>query len=132
MLSSVVLPQPEWPMIETNSPLSIAERDVAQHLGLERAADEGLVDMVELEVGRHLPVLSVGSGAAGDDGRDRGDDAVEHEADEADVNERDDDVADQRGVPRVPDEEADADAADEHLGRDDREPGQPDADAQAR
>ena len=56
---------------------------------------------------------------------------VEHEADDADVEERDDDVADERGVPRIPDEEADADAAGQHLRRDDREPGQADADAQA-
>ena len=63
---------------------------------------------------------------------DDGDDAVEHEADQADVDERQDDVADARGVPRVPDEEADADAADQHFGRDDGEPGQADADAQAR
>ena len=38
MLSSVDLPQPEWPMIETYSPFSIVERDVVQHLGLGRAA----------------------------------------------------------------------------------------------
>ena len=37
----------------------------------------------------------------------------------------------QRGVPRIPDEEADADAADQHLGRDDGEPGQANADAKA-
>ena len=62
---------------------------------------------------------------------DQRDDAVEHEADHADVDQRDDDVGDARGVPRVPDEEADADAADQHLGRDDGEPGQADADPQA-
>jgi hypothetical protein len=31
MLSRVDLPQPEWPMIETNSPLLDAQVDVAQH-----------------------------------------------------------------------------------------------------
>ncbi len=35
-------------------------------------------------------------------------------------------------VPRVPDEEADADAAGQHFGGDDGEPGQADADPQAR
>ena len=60
------------------------------------------------------------------------DQPVEHEADQADVDEGHDDVGDAGGVPRVPDEEADADAADQHLGRDDGEPGQADADAQAR
>ena len=52
-LSSVDLPQPEWPMIETNSPLSMVERDVLQHLGATAAAVEVLVDMVELEIGGH-------------------------------------------------------------------------------
>jgi hypothetical protein len=33
MLSSVDLPQPEWPMIETYSPALDVEVDVAQHLG---------------------------------------------------------------------------------------------------
>ena len=31
--SSVDLPQPEWPMMETNSPWSMVEVDVLQHLG---------------------------------------------------------------------------------------------------
>ena len=61
--------------------------------------------------------------------RDR---AVEQQADEADVEQRQDDVADARAVPRVPDEEPDPDSADQHLARDDREPREPDADAQAR
>src|SRR6266849_11042381 len=74
--------------------------------------------------------LSVGGGAAGDDGGEAGHDAVEHEADQADIDQRQDDLADMRGVPGIPDEEADADAADQHFGGYDREPGQPDADAQ--
>ena len=61
-----------------------------------------------------------------------GDDTVEHEADEADVDKRDDDVGEARRIPGVPDEEADADAAGQHLGGDDREPREADADAQAR
>src|SRR3954463_7078867 len=74
--------------------------------------------------------LLVGGGAVGDGGGDAGNDAIEHEADYADIDEGQDDLDDMRGVPRVPDEEADADAADQHLGRDDGEPGQADADAQ--
>ena len=60
------------------------------------------------------------------------DEAIEDEADHADVDERHDDVGEARGVPRVPDEEADADAAGQHLGGDDREPGEADADTQPR
>src|SRR6266540_4021262 len=72
----------------------------------------------------------VGGGAAGDDRGDAGHDAVEHEADQPDIDQRQDDLADMRGVPGIPDEEADTDAADQHLGRHDREPGEADADAQ--
>ena len=49
MLSRVDLPQPEWPMMETYSPLLDADGDVGQHLGLLRAADEGFVDVVDLQ-----------------------------------------------------------------------------------
>src|SRR5262245_66517588 len=54
---------------------------------------------------------------------------VEHETDDADVDQRHDDVGEPRGVPRVPDEEADADAARQHLRRHDGQPRQADADA---
>jgi hypothetical protein len=56
MLSSVDLPQPEWPMMETYSPLLDRHRDVGEHLGLLRAAGEGLVDVIDLEIGAHRPV----------------------------------------------------------------------------
>src|SRR5262249_48680407 len=74
---------------------------------------------------------SVGSGAVGDEPGDASDETIEQESDQPDVDERDDDVGEARGVPGVPDEEADADAAGQHFGRDDGEPGQPDPDAQA-
>ncbi len=64
-----------------------AERDVLENLGLVRAAGEFLVDVVDQQVVRH-DAISVGGGAAGDDVRDRGHHAVEHEADQTDVNQR--------------------------------------------
>ncbi|MGY3109399.1 hypothetical protein ACVWW7_006026 [Bradyrhizobium sp. LM6.9] len=67
-----------------------------------------------------------------DDLADARDQTVEHEADDADIEQRQDDLADMRGIPRVPDEEADADAADQHFRGHDREPGQADADAKPR
>src|SRR3954462_12976789 len=69
-------------------------------------------------------------GAAGDEICDRGDDAIKNEADDADIDQRQNDLADVRGIPRVPDEETDANTADQHFRRDDGEPGQPNADAQ--
>src|SRR5947209_11829275 len=74
---------------------------------------------------------SVRRRAARHNGSDRRHDTVEDEADDAHVNQRENDLADVRGIPGVPDEKADADAADQHFGRDDRKPGKPDADAQA-
>src|ERR1700704_65731 len=54
---------------------------------------------------------------------------LEREADDADREDRDDDVLDVEVVPFIPDPEADADAAREHLRRDDHQPR--DADRQA-
>src|SRR5436190_17624089 len=58
---------------------------------------------------------------------DERDQTIEDEADDADVDERHDDVGEARGVPGVPDEEADANAAREHLRGDDGEPRETDA-----
>ena len=73
---------------------------------------------------------SVGGGAARDEGPDQGNEPVEDEADDADVDKGDDDVGKVRAVPGIPDEEADADPAGQHLGRHDGEPGEADRDAQ--
>ncbi len=55
MLSNVVLPQPEWPMIETYSPFSTVQIDVLEHFALLRAAAEDLVDVIDLEIGQVSP-----------------------------------------------------------------------------
>ena len=57
MLSSVDLPQPEWPMMETYSPFSIVRLISLQHFGRGIAAGEGLVDVVELQIGLHDMIL---------------------------------------------------------------------------
>src|SRR4051794_31819406 len=51
---------------------------------------------------------------------------VEQHADDPDHEDGDDDIGDREVVPLVPDEVADAGAADEHFGRDDHEPGDAD------
>ena len=48
MLSSVVLPQPEWPMMETNSPFSMPSVMSLSTSVSAVAADEGLVDVIDL------------------------------------------------------------------------------------
>ena len=98
------MPQPEWPMIETNSPLSTVSETSLQHLGAGAAAFEGLVDEFEREIAlghgvaspQALAVPRVTSAA------DERDDAVEDEADDADIDERHDDVADAATSSRRP------------------------------
>ena len=57
MLSSVDLPQPEWPMIETYSPFSIVRlmSFSTSVVALPRVKD--LVDVVELQIGLHEILL---------------------------------------------------------------------------
>src|SRR3546814_15400623 len=59
---------------------------------------------------------------------DPADQTVEREADKADPDERDDGVGEERAVVAVPDEEADAGAALDHFGRDNRQPAHADTD----
>jgi len=54
MLSKVDLPQPEWPMIETYSPLLDGQRDVLEHLADDAAAKEALVEVVDLKIAGHV------------------------------------------------------------------------------
>src|SRR3984893_17674705 len=57
---------------------------------------------------------------------------VEQHADDADQENRHDDIGDREVIPLVPDKVADAGAADQHLGGDDHEPGNADRDPHAR
>src|ERR1044071_7409908 len=61
-----------------------------------------------------------------DHAREARQDLVEQHADDADQENGDDDIGDREVVPLVPDEVADAGAADKRLARDDHEPGDAD------
>src|SRR3981189_1809808 len=67
-----------------------------------------------------------------DHAREARQDLVEQHADDADQQDRDDDIGDREIIPLVPDEVADAGAADQHLGGDDDEPGDADRDPHPR
>src|SRR5580692_9586572 len=67
-----------------------------------------------------------------DHAREARKDLVEQHADDADQENGDDDVGDREVVPLVPDEVADAGAADQHLGGDDHQPGDADRNPHAR
>src|SRR3954453_6101127 len=69
------------------------------------------------------------SGAIAEPSREQHQRLLERQADDADGEDGDDDVLDLEVVPFVPDPEPYADAAGEHLRRDDHQPG--DADRQA-
>src|SRR5262245_59687681 len=68
----------------------------------------------------------------GDHARKPREDLVEQHADNADRQDRDDDIGDRKVVPLVPDEVTDAGTADEHFGGDDNEPGDADGNTHAR
>ena len=104
------------------------DRDVAQHLGFLGAASKRLVDVIDLQIGHGrgspqfdaVPRVTIVAITATT--------RSSRKPTAADVGQRHHDVGDARGVPRVPDEEADADAAGKHLGRNDGKPGETDAD----
>src|SRR5712691_1921771 len=119
MLSTVVLPQPEWPMMQANSPRAIASHRFSNTVvAPPPGAGKRLV----------TPSMEIKRSVIGDSlrechhpGRPR-QDLVQYHADEADHQDRGDHVGDRQVVPLVPYEVADAGAADQHLGRDDHQP----------
>src|SRR5688572_15622702 len=115
-LSSVDLPQPEWPIRDTNSPRSTIRSTPA----------------MASKPSKLIPTPSMRryfSGSIAEPPRQQHQPLLEQQADDADGEDGDDDVLDLQVVPFVPHPEADADAAGEHLGGDDHQPG--DADRQA-
>ena len=127
MLSTVVLPQPEWPITQTNSPRAIDSQRSSNTASRRRRAPDKRLAMPSMEMNVLGHRLTPGSHEA----RDAREDLVEQHADHADQQNGDDDVGDRQVVPLVPDEVADAGAADEHLGGDDHQPGDADRDAHA-
>src|SRR5882762_1783874 len=127
MLSNVDLPQPECPISETNSPAWMSRL-------ISSSAQNGpfLVSntMRTLSICRYRSLMSSSLVAEAAGEQDHA--LLEREADQADREYRDDDVLDVEVVPFVPHPEADADAAGEHLRRDDHQPGDADRQAHAR
>src|SRR5882762_8853533 len=124
MLRSVDFPHPECPIRETNSPAWISRL-------ISSSAQNGpfLVSktMRTSSICRYRSLMSSSLVAEAAGEQDHA--LLEREADDADREYRDDDVLDVQIVPFVPHPEADADAAGEHLRRDDHQPR--DADRQA-
>src|SRR5215475_15895694 len=118
MLSTVVLPQPEWPMMQTNSPRAIDSHSSSNTVVLP-PADAGkrlLTPSIEMNLsvmaqrGRKA-ALSCCSLRKRHQPRRAGENLIERHADDADHQDRGDHVGDGEVVPFVPHEVADAGAA---------------------
>src|SRR5882762_6381461 len=126
MLSTVVLPQPEWPMMQVKSPRRIdSHRSSNTVVTLPAAAGKRLV-MPSIEMNLSSDTASLRKRDEAGGARKQ---LVEDHADDADHQDRGDHIGDRKVVPLVPDEVADAGTADQHLGRHDHQPGDADRDA---
>mmetsp|Transcript_11774 Transcript_11774/g.27604 ORF Transcript_11774/g.27604 Transcript_11774/m.27604 type:complete len:483 (+) Transcript_11774:738-2186(+) len=125
-LSSVDLPQPEWPISVVNSPrctsrftpcsawkrpLRVVNTISASWTWMKGFMASVLVEAEAFGEAQQRP--------------------LEQQPDNADDEDRNDDVGHVEVVPLVPDPEADAHAAGQHLGRDDHQPGRAHAQAHA-
>src|SRR5688572_7235857 len=126
--SSVDLPQPEWPISVTNSPLATVRL-------MSRRASKRIPrrskTMPTVSTSMYLSMRPLARDAVADTLRHEDQRLLEHESHHADHEDGDQDVVDLEVVPLVPDPEADADAAGEHLGRDDHQPRHADRQAHA-
>src|SRR5664279_2283426 len=135
-LSSVVLPQPLWPMIEQNSRSAMAK------LTSSSASTAGSRALCPAKILVTCSMRTSLIAAAGSSSLQRArpgqrapadlaNEEVEREADEADRDHADDDdVGAQQGA-RVVDQKAEAGVGADELGRDQRHPADPEADADA-
>src|SRR5580692_2157495 len=122
ILSTVVLPQPEWPITQANSPRSI---DSHRFSKTATSPPEGaLYRLAIASIEMNLSVMA--SFRERHHAGEARKDLIEQHADKPDQENGDDDIGDRQVVPLVPHEVADAGAADQHFGGDDHEPGDAD------
>src|SRR5580692_3094674 len=128
ILSTVVLPQPEWPITQANSPRSI---DSHRFSNTATSPPEGAgyrLAIASIEMNLSVIASFRERHHAGEARKD----LIEQHSDQADQENGDDHIGNREVVPLVPDEVTDAGAADQHFGRDDHEPGDADRDPHAR
>src|SRR6516164_6629374 len=115
MLSTVVLPQPEWPMMQTNSPRAIDSHSSSNTVVLPPpgAGKRLLMPSIEMNLsvmGLHSAVNNVRHRQASlrkrHQPRRARENLIEHHADDADHQDRGDHVGDGEFVPFVPHEVA--------------------------
>src|ERR1700761_4153372 len=128
ILSTVVLPQPEWPITQANSPRWIESQRFSNTATSPPEGAGYFLAIASIEM--NLSVMT--SFRERHHAREARQHLIEQHADKADQEDGDDDVGDRKVVPFVPDEVADAGAANEHFGCDDHQPGNTDRNTHAR
>src|ERR1700733_4974415 len=127
MLSTVVLPQPEWPITHANSPRWIDSQRFSKTATSPPPGCGYRLAIASIEMNLSV-IASFRERHHAGEAREY---LVEQHADEADQQNGDDDIGDREVVPLVPDEVADAGTADQHFGGHDHEPGDADGNTHA-
>src|SRR6516162_4358112 len=122
MLSTVVLPQPEWPMMQVKSPRAIESQRFSNTVVVAPpgAGKRRVIPSMEMNLSAATISLLLSFGERHEP-RGAGEDLVERHADDADDDDRRDHIGDRQVVPLIPDKIPDAGSADQHLGGDDHE-----------
>src|SRR5262249_54127526 len=127
ILRIVVLPQPEWPMTQVNSPRRIvSQRSSNTTVSACAAAKRLLIPSSEMNISEVIRLLGETDGT----GQTR-QDLVKRHTDDTNDDNGCDHIGDREIVPLIPNEIADPGAADEHLRRHDDQPSNPDRDPHA-
>src|ERR1700733_9338542 len=122
MLSTVVLPQPEWPITHANSPRWIDSQRFSKTATSPPEGAGYRLAIASIEMNLSVIASFRERHHAGEARKD----LIEQHSDQADQENGDDHIGNREVVPLVPDEVTDAGAADQHFGRDDHEPGDAD------
>src|SRR5882757_6950513 len=125
MLSTVVLPQPEWPMMQVKSPRCIGSHRSSNTVVVPPPAAGNRFAMPSIEMNFCAISLFRKRHQPGEPRQYQ----IEQHAHHSNQQNRVDHICNRQIIPFIPDEVADTGTADEHLGGDDDQPGDADRDA---
>src|SRR5580704_2848668 len=122
MLSTVVLPQPEWPITHANSPRWIESQRFSKTATSPPEGAGYRLAIASIEMNLSV-ITSFRERHHAGEAREN---LVEQHANKANEENGDDHIGDRKVVPLVPDEVTNAGATHEHFGSHDHEPGDAD------
>src|SRR5882672_9726655 len=128
MLSTVVLPQPECPMMQVNSPRAMASHRSSNTVVAPPPGAGKRLLMPSMEMNLSPDIASLRKRHKPREPRQH---LVKQHPNHPNHQNRRYHICNRQIIPFIPDEVADAGAADQHLGRDDHQPGDADRDAHA-